>query len=194
MPGLPRRAALGRWQPEREPDDCPSHWPAGGGAVVPDQHLAPDLDLVWSYEKRFCCKQPFRDQKSGVFHLAECDLRDPARIDRLLFVFGIAVLASSLQGCALSLAGMWRHVDPHWKRAMSFLDIGLAALQMAVADARPGWWIGCRSHSRNWSPAAPVVRPEEGRRGLSSPRFTCHRDGVKRLITRHNPLSLQSRA
>ena len=96
---------------------------------------APDLDLVWSYEKRFCCEQLFRDQKSGVFQLADSGLRDPARIDRLLLVVAIAVLAGSLQGYALSLAGMRRQVDPHWKRGMSFLRIGLAALQMAVADA-----------------------------------------------------------
>jgi hypothetical protein len=98
-------------------------------------NLAPDLDLVWSYEKRFCCEQLFRDQKSGVFHLADSGLRDPARIDRLLLVVAIAVLASSLQGYALSLGGLRRQVDPHWKRGMSFLRIGLAALQMAVADA-----------------------------------------------------------
>jgi hypothetical protein len=96
---------------------------------------APDLDLVWSYEKRFCCEQLFRDQKSGVFHLADSGLREPQRIDRLLLVIAIAVLAGSLQGYALSLAGLRRQVDPHWKRGMSFLRIGLAALQMAVADA-----------------------------------------------------------
>jgi hypothetical protein len=96
---------------------------------------AADLDLVWSYEKRFCCEQLFRDQKSGVFHLADSGLRDPARIDRLLLVVAIAVLTGSLQGYALSLAGLRRQVDPHWKRGMSFLRIGLAALQMAVADA-----------------------------------------------------------
>ncbi len=95
---------------------------------------APDLDLVWSYEKRFCCEQLFRDQKSGVFHLADSGLREPDRIDRLLLVVAIAVLASSLQGYALSLAGLRRQVDPHWKRGMSFLRIGLAALQLAVAD------------------------------------------------------------
>jgi hypothetical protein len=96
---------------------------------------APDLDLVWSYEKRFCCEQLFRDQKSGIFHLASSGLREPQRIDRLLLVVAIAVLAGSLQGYALSLAGLRRQVDPHWKRGMSFLRIGLAALQMAVADA-----------------------------------------------------------
>ena len=90
---------------------------------------APDLDLVWSYEKRFCCEQLFRDQKSGVFHLADSGLREPGRIDRLLLVVAIAVLASSLQGYALSLAGLRRQMDPHWKRGMSFLRIRLAALQ-----------------------------------------------------------------
>jgi hypothetical protein len=98
-------------------------------------NLAPDLDLVWSYEKRFCCEQLFRDQKSGVFHLTGSGLREPQRIDRLLLVVAIAVLAGSLQGYALSLAGLRRQVDPHWKRGMSFLRIGLAALQMTVADA-----------------------------------------------------------
>lgn len=45
------------------------------------------------------------------------------------------MLAGSLQGYGLSLAGLLRQVDPHWKRGMSFLGMGLAALQMTVADA-----------------------------------------------------------
>ena len=102
-------------------------------------NLAPDLDLVWSYEKRFCCEQLFRDQKSGVFQLESSGLREPQRIDRLLLVVAIAVLAGSLQGYALSLVGLRRQVDPHWKRGMSFLQIGLAVLQMAVADVTAGF-------------------------------------------------------
>jgi hypothetical protein len=98
-------------------------------------NAASSLDLVWSYAQRFCCEQLFRDQKSGVFQLESSGLREPERIDRLLLVVAIAVLASSLQGYALSLADLRRQVDPHWKRGMSFLRIGLAALQMAVADA-----------------------------------------------------------
>jgi hypothetical protein len=95
----------------------------------------PSLDLVWAYGQRFCCEQLFRDQKSGIFQLASSGLRDPERIDRLLLVVAIAVLAGSLQGYALSLAGLRRQVDPHWKRGMSFLRIGMAALQMIAADA-----------------------------------------------------------
>jgi len=57
------------------------------------------------------------------------------RIDRLLLAVAIAVLPSSLQGYALSLADLRRQVDPHWKCGINFLRIGLAALKMAVADA-----------------------------------------------------------
>ena len=74
-----------------------------------------------------------------MFQLASSGLRDPRRFDRLLLVVAIAVLAGSLQGYALSLAGLRRQVDPHWKRGMSFLRIGLAALQMAVANVTVGF-------------------------------------------------------
>ena len=70
----------------------------------------PSLDLVWAYAQRFCCEQLFRDQKSGVFQLAGSGLRDPERIDRLLLVVAIAVLAGSLQAMPsawLAYAGRW---------------------------------------------------------------------------------------
>jgi hypothetical protein len=50
-------------------------------------------------------------------------------------VVAIAVLASSLQGFAVSLAGQRRRVDPHWQRGLSFVRIGLQWLQQAVAHA-----------------------------------------------------------
>ncbi|MEA5417543.1 hypothetical protein [Synechococcus sp. BA-132 BA5] len=62
-------------------------------------------------------------------------MRDPARIDRLLLVVAIAVLVSSLQGFAVTLAGQRRRVDPHWQRGLSFVRIGLQWLQQAVVHA-----------------------------------------------------------
>jgi hypothetical protein len=64
----------------------------------------PNLDVDWSYGRRFCCEQLFRDQKSGVFQQTDSGLSCPQRIDWLLLVVDIAVLTSSLQGYALSLA------------------------------------------------------------------------------------------
>jgi hypothetical protein len=96
----------------------------------------PELDLVWIYAKRFCCEQLFRDQKSGIFQLESSGLRDPARIDRLLLVVAIAVLVSSLQGFAVSLSGLRRQVDPHWRRGMSFVRLGLQWMQQCLVNLK----------------------------------------------------------
>ena len=121
----------------------------------------PSLDLVWSYGRRFCCEQLFRDQKSGVFQLADSGLRDPQRIDRLLLVVAIAVLAGSLQGYALSLAGLRRQVDPHWKRGMSFLRIGLGALQMLASDATRQWMAWLPIPLQELEPCIPSRRTQQ---------------------------------
>lgn len=47
-------------------------------------------------------------------------------------MLAVAVLVCSLQGCALSLAGQRRQVDPHWKRGLSFARIGLHWLQHSM--------------------------------------------------------------
>ncbi len=47
----------------------------------------------------------------------------------------IAVLVSSLQGYAVSLAGERRRVELHWKRGLSFARIGLQWLQQSVIAA-----------------------------------------------------------
>ena len=98
-------------------------------------NLEPSLDLVWAYGQRFCCEQLFRDQKSGIFQLESSGLQDPERIDRLLLVVAIAVLLGSLQGFAVSISGLRRQVDPHWRRGMSFLRIGLKWLQQSAVNA-----------------------------------------------------------
>lgn len=46
------------------------------------------------------------------------------------------MLVGSLQGYAISLAGLRLQVDPHWRRGMSFVRIGLATLLAFVADTK----------------------------------------------------------
>ncbi|MEI7763089.1 MAG: hypothetical protein WCI85_07645 [Comamonadaceae bacterium] len=62
-------------------------------------------------------------------------MRDPARIDRLLLVVATAVLVSSQEGFAVTLAGQRRRVDPHWHRGLRFVRVGLQWLQQAVVHA-----------------------------------------------------------
>jgi hypothetical protein len=53
----------------------------------------------------------------------------------LLLVVAIAVLVNSLQGYGLSMAGLRRQVDPHWRRGRSFLRLNLGALHMLASNA-----------------------------------------------------------
>jgi hypothetical protein len=133
-------------------------------------NAAPAVDLVWIYARRFCCEQLFRDQKSGLFQLESSGLRNPERIDRLLLVVAVAVLVSSLQGYALSLGGLRRRVDPHWRRGMSFVRIGLASLQQYVADAK--------AKVMAWTPIPlrqlePCIPSRGVQRRQKQPWFTC---------------------
>lgn len=99
-------------------------------------HADPRMNLLCSCERGPCREPLFRDQKSGIFQLESSGLRKPERIDRLLRIVAIAVLAGRLQGYASSLAAQRRRVDPHWKRDMSFLRIRIASLQALVAETR----------------------------------------------------------
>ena len=45
------------------------------------------------------------------------------------------MLAGSLQGYGLSLAGVRRQMDPHWKRGKSFLRLGLGVLHILASNA-----------------------------------------------------------
>ena len=129
----------------------------------------PRLELVWAYGQRFCCEQLFRDQKSGIFQLASSGLREPERIDRLLLIVAIAVLVGSLQGYAISLAGLRRQVDPHWRRGMSFVRIGLATLQAFVADTKARLMTWMPIPQRDLGPCLPS---RGVRRRRTQPWFT----------------------
>jgi len=74
--------------------------------------------------------------------LESSGLRSVERINRLLLLVAVAVLISSLQGYAVSRAGERRRVDPHWKRGLSIVRIGLHGLQQSVLStgrALLGW-------------------------------------------------------
>jgi len=111
---------------------------------------------LWSCGRRFCCEQLIRNQKSGIFQLESSGLHSVERINRLLLLVAVAVLISSLQGFAVSRAGECRRVDPHWKRGLSIVRIGLHGLQQSVLSTGRGllgWLpapltVASRSHLR----------------------------------------------
>ncbi|WP_416676338.1 transposase [Egbenema bharatensis] len=103
-------------------------------AVVTDE--APTLQTLWQYALRFRVEELFLDSKSGAFELEDSRLRSPEAIVRLYLVCAIALLYATTQGMAVQLAGLRQQVDPHWKRGISYLKIGLRWLQGVMHKGR----------------------------------------------------------
>jgi hypothetical protein len=96
-------------------------------AVITDE--PPSLQTLWQYSLRFSIEELFLDSKSGVFELEDSRLRCPVALERLYLVAAIAILFATTQGMAVQLAGFRQQVDPHWKRGISYLKIGLRWLR-----------------------------------------------------------------
>lgn len=96
-------------------------------AVMTDE--APTLQTLWQYALRFQVEELFLDSKSGAFELEDSRLRSQDALERLYLVAAIAILYATTQGMAVQIAGLRQQVDPHWRRGISYLKIGLRWLQ-----------------------------------------------------------------
>jgi len=103
-------------------------------AVMTDE--PPTLQTLWQYALRFRVEELFLDSKSGAFQLEDSRLRSAAALERLYLVAAIALLFATTQGMAVQLAGLRQQVDPHWRRGISYLKIGLRWLQGVMHKGR----------------------------------------------------------
>lgn len=103
-------------------------------AVATDE--LPSLQTLWQYALRFRVEELFLDSKSGVFELEDSRLRCESALERLYLVAALALLYATTQGLAVQLAGLRQQVDPHWRRGISYLKMGLRWLQGLVHKGR----------------------------------------------------------
>lgn len=103
-------------------------------AVVTDE--APSLQTLWQYALRFRVEELFLDSKSGVFELEDSRLRCEAALERLYLVAALTLLYATAQGMSVQIAGLRQQVDPHWRRGISYLKIGLRWLRGIVHKGR----------------------------------------------------------
>lgn len=96
-------------------------------AVITDEE--PTLQTLWQYGLRFCVEELFLDSKSGAFKLEESRIRDCRALERLYLVVALALLFATTQGMVVQIQGLRTQVDPHWKRGLSYLKIGLRWLK-----------------------------------------------------------------
>ena len=97
---------------------------------------APSLQTLWQYGLRFRVEELFLDSKSGVFQLESSKIRDSKALERLDLVVALALLFATCQGMAVQLKGLRTQVDPHWKRGISYLKIGIRWLNGVLHKGR----------------------------------------------------------
>ena len=120
----PVHVALGR------PTDSPGQW-----QVVSDEPTS--VETFAEYGERFQIEEGFLDEKSSLFGIEDSRLRDAASLERLILILAVATLLLVSEGIQLVQRGHRRHVDPHWQRALSYLKIGLRAVQQALTRGQP---------------------------------------------------------
>ena len=103
-------------------------------AVITDE--TPSLQTLWQYGLRFRVEELFLDSKSGAFKLEESRIRSTKSLERLYLIVALAILFATSQGMAVQLEGLRTQVDPHWKRGLSYLKIGLRWLKGVLNKGR----------------------------------------------------------
>jgi hypothetical protein len=96
----------------------------------------PSLQTLWHYALRFRVEELFLDSKSGAFELEDSRLRSAFALERLYLVAAVALLYGTTQGMAVQVEGLRQQVDPHWRRGLSYLKIGLRWLNGVLHKGR----------------------------------------------------------
>ncbi|MEM9273550.1 MAG: transposase [Cyanobacteria bacterium P01_F01_bin.143] len=103
-------------------------------AVISDEE--PTLQTLWQYGLRFRVEELFLDSKSGAFKLEESRIRDCRALERLYLVVALAILFATSHGMVVQIKGLRTQVDPHWKRGLSYLKIGLRWVKGVINKGR----------------------------------------------------------
>ena len=103
-------------------------------AVITDE--VPSLQTLWNYSSRFCVEELFLDSKSGAFELEDSRLRHIDALSRLYLIAAVALLYATTTGMTVQIAGLRTTVDPHWRRGLSYLKIGLRYLRGVINKGR----------------------------------------------------------
>ncbi len=104
------------------------------------------------YGLRFNIEENFMDDKSGGFNLEDCRLEDSMAISRLCLILAIATVYLVSTGMTVVTLGLRPVVDTHWRRGLSYLQIGWRWCKHALANQ-------LRPHYFLWLPPNPDPEP-----------------------------------
>ena len=84
------------------------------------------------YGQRMWEEESFRDDKSAGFGWQDSQVNDPAHAARLLLVLALAMVLAASQGSQAQKAGRRKDLDPHRRRRLSLIQLGLRWLRYLV--------------------------------------------------------------
>jgi hypothetical protein len=85
---------------------------------------------------RFRLEELFLNSKSGSFELEDSRFRNAQGLERLYLVAALRILYATVYGMAVQVARLRQQIDPHWKRGLSYLKIGLRWLRGVLHNGR----------------------------------------------------------
>lgn len=101
-------------------------------AIVSDELT--NVGTFHEYGLRFDIEENFLDDKSGGFHLASSELFDCQALVHLGLVMATATLYLVSSGLAVVASGLRSLVDAHWKRGLSYFQIGWRWIKFALTN------------------------------------------------------------
>lgn len=102
-------------------------------AIVSDEPT--DINTFHEYGLRFDIEENFLDDKSGGFQLESSELFDSQALVRLGLIMATATLYLVSSGLAVVARGLRPLVDAHWKRGLSYFQIGWRWLKFALSNS-----------------------------------------------------------
>ena len=90
----------------------------------------------WHYALRLKCDVQLHGVKRYPVTVGKLYPAKNEAIESLYLVTAIALLYATTQGMAVQIAGLRTQVNPHWRRGLSYLKIGLRYLRGVVNKGR----------------------------------------------------------
>ena len=103
--------------------------------IASDQRATPST--LAEYALRMGIDLGFLDDKSAGFQLEDTELLLPRRLNRLLLITAWCSLYLVSLGTHLVASGQRRHIDTHWQRRLSYLQLGWRRLDNLLARDAP---------------------------------------------------------
>jgi hypothetical protein len=103
-------------------------------AIVSDEPTG--LATLDEYGLRFDIEENFLDDKSAGFEIQSSQIRDERALSRLGLILATATLYLVCTGTAVVSLGYRQLVDPHWKRGLSYFQIGWRWIKYALHQGK----------------------------------------------------------